>query len=59
MIDPDILEGFVAYQSEDIAKSDLELVHEPCGTHVCDIEATDTLSVLARTAHDHWMECDA
>lgn len=51
----EVLEQYVARQSGDSVKRDLELIHEPCGTHICDIEPDDTLSVLAAVAADH--EC--
>lgn len=44
---------FTAQQSDDIVKRDLELIHEPCGTLICDIEASDSLGILVSTALDH------
>lgn len=43
--------------SEDCAKTDLELVHTPCGEHLCDVEAGDTVRVLADTIADHDAQC--
>lgn len=51
------LDEFRCRQSDDIVKRDLELVHLPCGTHVCDVEPDDELGVLARTAVDHLARC--
>ena len=48
-----VLEQFVATQSEDDVKTDLELIHEPCRRRVCDIQHGDTLAVLVRTALGH------
>lgn len=48
-----VLEQFTARQSDDIVKRDLELIHEPCGALVCDIEPGDNLSVLVATALEH------
>jgi hypothetical protein len=53
-----VLGQFTALRSDDIVKRDLELTHVPCGTHVCDIEPDDTLSVLAGVALDHARECE-
>lgn len=39
--------------ADDAAKIDLELVHEPCGTVVCDVESRDDLAALVRTAQAH------
>lgn len=48
-----VLEQFVARQSDDDVKTDLELIHEPCGKQVCDIQHGDSLAVLVRTALGH------
>jgi hypothetical protein len=48
-----VLDQFTARQADDDVKTDLELVHDPCGTIVCDIQAGDTLAVLVRTALNH------
>lgn len=43
--------------SEDPAKVDLELLCDHCGQAICDIEAGDTLSALASSAHGHLQQC--
>ncbi|QGJ88867.1 hypothetical protein PBI_TEAMOCIL_12 [Microbacterium phage Teamocil] len=52
-----LLDGYTLYASDDIAKSDLELVHDICETVLCDAEATDTLSTLVSVAMNHEREC--
>lgn len=47
------LECFAAWPSDDELKTDLELACTLCGEVLCDIEANDTLDVLARTALEH------
>lgn len=47
------LSEFEARVADDEVKSDLELVHVPCGTHVCDIEHEDTIEVLVNVANNH------
>lgn len=48
---------FEARQPDDDVKCDLELIHVPCGTHICDIEPDDTLGVLVSVAEDHARNC--
>lgn len=43
----------IAKASRDPVKVDLELCCTGCGAHLCDIEAGDTLQVLADVADDH------
>lgn len=50
----DILLEFTARQSDDNVKRDLELTCDECGEIVCDVEAGDSLSVLADVADSHW-----
>ena len=52
----DELSQFEVRYSEDGAKFDAELWHEPCEQLVCDLEQGDTFDVLARTAATH--ECN-
>lgn len=47
------LGAFIARQSEDIAKLDLELTCGECGTVICDIQADDNLRSLVSVAEDH------
>ncbi len=47
------LTEFAARASGDPAKQNLELVHNPCGARLCDIEAGDELEVLADVAQSH------
>ena len=54
----DTLHRFEAKASDDDLKTDLELTCVDCGKVICDIEAGDTLDVLARTADDHTCEDD-
>lgn len=51
----EVLAGFEVLQSDDPVKTDLELTCSTCREHVCDVEAGDTLDVLAASATDH--EC--
>lgn len=51
-----LLEGF-QLRAPDGAKVGLEVVHEPCGEHVCDAEVTDSLAVLAQVAFAHLDGC--
>ena len=43
--------------SDDPAKRDLELVHTPCGEHLCDVQHRDILPVLAGVVTDHEAVC--
>lgn len=52
-----LLNEFETRHSDDCVKRDLELIHTPCGTHICDVESGDTLEVLARTAGGHAASC--
>lgn len=52
-----LLTEFEARQSDDCVKRDLELIHAPCGTRICDVEPDDDLGVLVRTAGDHLAFC--
>jgi hypothetical protein len=52
-----VLAEFKARQSDDRVKRDLELIHAPCGTHICDVEPDHDLEVLVRTAGDHFGSC--
>jgi len=47
------LEDFVLRASDDPVKTDLELIHRPCGEHLCDAEAGDSLWTLEVVARDH------
>jgi hypothetical protein len=49
----EILEGFEVRMSSDEVKRDHELTCPACQKLICDIEAGDTLGILARTALDH------
>ena len=44
---------YVARQADDPVKRDLELIHAPCGQHLCDIEPGDTLASWIGVAADH------
>ena len=52
----DSLYRFECKQSDDEVKTDLEVTCTDCGAVICDVEAGDTLDVLARTADAH--ECE-
>jgi len=43
--------------SNDIAKTDLELIHVTCGHILCDAEASDTLETLVNMATHHAPRC--
>ena len=47
------LEHFETRASDDPVKADLELFCTECSTHLCDVEATDTLQILVAVAQDH------
>ena len=47
------LSEFSPRQSDDDVKRDLELIHDPCGAHVCDVEPDDLMDVLARVCLEH------
>lgn len=47
------LDEYVLTASDDPVKTDLELIHTPCGERLCDAEHEDSLGVLARVASDH------
>jgi len=49
----DSLHRFEARASDDVVKTDLELICTECDTVVCDIEHGDNLKVLASVADDH------
>mgnify|MGYP003387095678 CR=1 FL=1 len=53
------LDRFELRASGDAAKRDLELVCTACDEHICDAEANDTLSSLARMAAGHTCTVDA
>ncbi|MFF6829931.1 MULTISPECIES: hypothetical protein [Streptomyces] len=44
-------------RSADPAKRDMELIHDACGEHLCDVEHGDTLPVLAGVVTDHDAAC--
>lgn len=47
------LDGFTLRAAADPAKRDLEVIHVPCGTRVCDAEANDDMDVLAEVTLIH------
>lgn len=47
------LRDFTLRASSDIVKTDLELICERCGSHICDAEHDDSLETLAGVALDH------
>jgi hypothetical protein len=49
----DFLWRFSLKQSADDVKTDLELIHEDCGEHLCDAEAGDSLFSLVGVAANH------
>lgn len=58
--DLELLEDFELRASEDIVKTDLELVCPFCDGVVCDAESGDSIGLLARTALGHLREnCEA
>lgn len=44
---------FKTLQSDDDVKTDLELTHIPCGQHLCDVEAGDTMLELTLMMVNH------
>lgn len=54
---PEPLYQFIARQSEDEVKRDLDLICDVCGAHLCDIEPDDRLAVLVSVAMDHLPDC--
>lgn len=53
------LAGYKAASSGDPAKQVLELVHEPCGAVLCDVEPGDELQVLVAVAIGHAPDCES
>lgn len=51
------LHDYILRASDDDVKTDLELIHETCGTHLCDAEHDDELGVLVSVAEDHEAVC--
>lgn len=51
------LDWFQLTVSDDLVKTDLELLCLRCGTHLCDAEAGDTLQVLMNVATEHLDVC--
>jgi hypothetical protein len=49
----DSLHRFECRQSDDDVKTDLELTCVDCDAVVCDVEAGDSMDVLARMADEH------
>lgn len=47
------LTEFAACNANDGVKRDLELIHVPCGTYLCDVEHGDGLQLLADVAAGH------
>ena len=47
------LRGFILRASTDCVKTDLELICEKCGAHLCDAQHDDSLETLAGVALDH------
>jgi hypothetical protein len=47
------LRDFALRASSDIVKTDLELICERCGSHLCDAQHGDSLENLAGVALDH------
>lgn len=57
MPDYDELSQFIVNDSDDLAKSDHELVCLICAEVICDVEPGDMLNILASTAMDHTKTC--
>ncbi|WP_086859791.1 hypothetical protein [Streptomyces milbemycinicus] len=53
------LAEYTLRQSEDLVKTDLELVHAPCQTHLCDAESGDHMETLFGVIVDHAATCNA
>lgn len=53
------LSRYEARASDDPVKTDLELMCEDCGEHLCDIEHGDSIAVLVSVCNDHDGECAA
>jgi len=51
------LEKFSARLSDDPLKRDLELTCDDCGRVLCDVQAGDSLAVLASIAVGHTLVC--
>jgi hypothetical protein len=52
-----LLDEYQPLQSDDDVKRDLELTHMPCGTHLCDVEPGDEMSVLVGMCAGHARTC--
>jgi hypothetical protein len=48
-----LLEEFKTLASDDQVKTDLELIHLPCGEHLCDVQDGDTMTVLLAVVAAH------
>lgn len=52
-----MLETIETRQSDDVVKTDLEVVCTRCDAHLCDVQHGDTLGTLAGLAYDHAVNC--